>query len=86
MEERPMTTVSPKTLRQGDLQLLDSDLAQRLLASTELARLAYVTHDGTPRVLPMLFHWTGPRDRFFDVRRRPQDCCSTRRARRGNHH
>lgn len=46
-------------LTQGDTALLDTDLARRLLASTELARLAYVAHDGTPRVLPMLFHWTG---------------------------
>lgn len=44
---------------QGDLRLIDSDVAQRLLHSTELARVAYVAGDGTPRVLPMLFHWTG---------------------------
>jgi Pyridoxamine 5'-phosphate oxidase len=44
---------------QGDVRLLDSDVARRLLASTELARLAYVAADGTPRVMPMLFHWTG---------------------------
>ncbi|GHF81222.1 hypothetical protein FHX82_003202 [Amycolatopsis bartoniae] len=47
------------TLPQGDLGLLDTDLAQKLLGSTELARLAYVAHDGTPRVFPMLFHWNG---------------------------
>lgn len=46
-------------LPQGDVGLLDSEVAQRLLVSTELARLAYVAADGTPRVLPMLFHWTG---------------------------
>lgn len=44
---------------QGDVRLLDDDVARRLLASAELARLAYVASDGTPRVLPMLFHWTG---------------------------
>lgn len=44
---------------QGDLALLDHGTAQRLLGSTELARLAYVAADGTPRVLPMLFTWTG---------------------------
>lgn len=49
------------TLPQGDVGLLDTDLARRLLASTELARLAYVAHDGTPRVFPMLFHWAGRR-------------------------
>jgi hypothetical protein len=46
-------------LPQGDVRLLDDEVAQRLLASTELARLAYVAADGTPRVFPMLFHWTG---------------------------
>jgi hypothetical protein len=46
-------------LPQGHVGLLDSDIARRLLASTELARLAYVASDGTPRVFPMLFHWTG---------------------------
>lgn len=53
------TSVDPMALRQGDVGLLGSDVAQRLLASTELARLAYVASDGTPRVFPMLFHWTG---------------------------
>jgi hypothetical protein len=53
------TSVDPMALRQGDVGLLDSDVAQRLLVSTELARLAYVASDGTPRVFPMLFHWTG---------------------------
>jgi hypothetical protein len=47
------------TLAQGDLRLLDHPTAQRLLASTELARVAYLAVDGTPRVIPMLFHWTG---------------------------
>jgi PPOX class probable F420-dependent enzyme len=46
-------------LPQGDLRLLDTDVARRLLASTELARLAYTAKDGTPRVFPMLFHWNG---------------------------
>lgn len=47
------------TLPQGDTRLLETDTAKTLLASTELARLAYTAQDGTPRVLPMLFHWTG---------------------------
>jgi general stress protein 26 len=46
-------------LPQGDTRLLTHPTAQRLLESTELARLAYVGKDGTPRVLPMLFDWTG---------------------------
>jgi hypothetical protein len=47
------------TLAQGDLRLLDDPVAQELLHSAELARLAYNAKDGTPRVIPMLFHWTG---------------------------
>src|SRR2546423_15166285 len=47
------------TLPQGDLRLLDTETARELLASRELARLAYTAADGTPRVFPMLFHWTG---------------------------
>jgi Pyridoxamine 5'-phosphate oxidase len=49
----------PMTLSQGDTRLLETPVAQRLLASTELARVAYVAADGTPRVFPMMFHWTG---------------------------
>lgn len=47
------------TIPQGDVRLLDDPTAVRLLASTELARLAYIAKDGAPRVIPMLFHWTG---------------------------
>ncbi|MGW4498996.1 pyridoxamine 5'-phosphate oxidase family protein [Micromonospora sp. NPDC004336] len=46
-------------LPQGDVRLLDHPVARRLLASPELARVAYVAPDDTPRVLPMLFHFTG---------------------------
>jgi hypothetical protein len=46
-------------LPQGDLRLLDSDIARELLASTLPARFAYVASDGTPRVVPTWFHWTG---------------------------
>jgi hypothetical protein len=52
-------TADLAAIPQGDVRLLDSEVARRLLASTELARLAYVAPDGTPRVLPMLFHWNG---------------------------
>jgi hypothetical protein len=44
---------------QGDLALLNDPVAQQLLQSTIPARLAYTWHDGTPRVVPMWFHWTG---------------------------
>ncbi len=45
--------------QQGDLALLNAPVAQELLQSTIPARLAYVSRDGTPRVVPMWFHWTG---------------------------
>jgi nitroimidazol reductase NimA-like FMN-containing flavoprotein (pyridoxamine 5'-phosphate oxidase superfamily) len=44
---------------QGDLRLLEDLVARELLRSTELARLAYNWLDGTPRVVPIWFHWTG---------------------------
>ena len=46
-------------LPQGDLGLLDTDLAQRLLAAPIPARMAFAALDGTPRVVPSWFHWTG---------------------------
>src|ERR1700722_18376440 len=46
-------------LPQGDLRLLDTDLAQRLLRSSIPARLAFVATDGTPRVVPTWFEWNG---------------------------
>jgi hypothetical protein len=49
----------PMALKQGDLGLLESDVARRLLASRIPARFAYVALDGTPRVLSTWFHWTG---------------------------
>jgi hypothetical protein len=54
-----MEVLNTANLNQGDVGLLDSEVAKKLLASTELARLAYVAADGTPRVFPMLFHWNG---------------------------
>jgi pyridoxamine 5'-phosphate oxidase-like protein len=45
--------------KQGDLSLLNDPVAQELLQSTRLARLAYVWNDGTPRVIPVWFHWDG---------------------------
>ena len=43
----------------GDVSLLDDAVAKELLASRIPARLAYVWTDGTPRVVPIWFHWTG---------------------------
>jgi hypothetical protein len=47
------------TLAQGDLGLLRTDLAERLLASTIPARYAYTALDGTPRIVASWFLWTG---------------------------
>lgn len=44
-------------LPQGDPGLLDREDVQRLLASTEIARVAYTGRDDLPRVVPMMFHW-----------------------------
>lgn len=51
-----MTTT---TLPQGHPDLIRTAIAEELLGSRELARLAFVAADGTPRVLPIFFHWTG---------------------------
>lgn len=45
--------------KQGDLALLQHPTSQELLHSKIPARLAYVALDGTPRVIPIWFHWTG---------------------------
>ena len=45
--------------RPGDVSLLEHPKAQELLQSTTPARVAYVAHDGTPRLVPVLFHWNG---------------------------
>jgi hypothetical protein len=47
------------TLEQGDLRLLDTDPAKRLLTSTIPARYAYTALDGTPRIVASWFVWTG---------------------------
>jgi hypothetical protein len=45
--------------QQGDISLLGDPVAQTLLQSTIPARLAYNWTDGTPRGVPIWFHWTG---------------------------
>jgi hypothetical protein len=47
------------TSPQGSLDLLEHPVAQQLLASPAPARLAYTWTDGTPRVVPIGFHWNG---------------------------
>ncbi|MEV7007076.1 pyridoxamine 5'-phosphate oxidase family protein [Streptosporangium sp. NPDC051022] len=44
---------------QGDVRLLDTPVARRLLAAPIPARLAYNGGDETPRAIPINFHWTG---------------------------
>ena len=45
--------------KQGDVGLLQDPVAQELLQSTSPAHLAYNWRDGTPRVIPIGFHWNG---------------------------
>ena len=45
--------------KQGDLSLLETPVGQQLLQSTIPARFAYTWTDGTPRVIPIGFHWNG---------------------------
>lgn len=56
---RKEQVITVTQLPQGDINLLDHDIAQRLLISKELARVSYLALDGTPRVVPMMFHWNG---------------------------
>jgi hypothetical protein len=46
--------------RQDARTILETDpIARALLQSSIPARLAYLWRNGTPRVVPMWFHWTG---------------------------
>lgn len=45
--------------KQGDVSLLLEPVAQQLLQSKNPAYLAYNWSDGTPRVIPIGFHWNG---------------------------
>jgi PPOX class probable F420-dependent enzyme len=46
-------------VKQGDLELLQHPTSKELLESKIPARLAYVWTDGSPRVVPIWFHWNG---------------------------
>jgi nitroimidazol reductase NimA-like FMN-containing flavoprotein (pyridoxamine 5'-phosphate oxidase superfamily) len=48
-----------KRVEQGDVSLLQHPSSQMLLRSKIPARLAYVATDGSPRVVPIWFHWNG---------------------------
>ena len=45
--------------KQGDVGLLRDPVAQQLLQAKFPAHLAYTWRDGTPRVVPIGFHWNG---------------------------
>ena len=45
--------------QQGSLELLNDPVASALVNSVNPARLAYTWMDGSPRVVPIWFHWTG---------------------------
>jgi Pyridoxamine 5'-phosphate oxidase len=45
--------------QQGSLELLNDPVADELLVSANPARLAYTWTDGSPRVVPIWFHWNG---------------------------
>lgn len=47
------------TTKQGDVGLLNDPVAQQVLESPLPAHLAYNWSDGTPRVVPIGFHWNG---------------------------
>jgi hypothetical protein len=47
--------VQPETLQ----AVLNDPIAQELIQSNIPARLAYTTADGSPRVIPIGFHWNG---------------------------
>ncbi|MGI5204587.1 pyridoxamine 5'-phosphate oxidase family protein [Spirillospora sp. CA-108201] len=46
-------------LPQGDVRLLETGVAKRLLDSAIPARLAFTAVDGTPRIMSSWFTWTG---------------------------
>ena len=48
-----------QAVQQGDLNLLQHPASQELLRSKIPARIAYIATDGTPRVVPIWFHWNG---------------------------
>src|SRR5882762_192606 len=56
---QPLRKEHSMPVKQGDLGLLQHPVSVELLQSRIPARLAYVWMDGTPRVIPIWFHWNG---------------------------
>lgn len=55
----PAGTGCTMTASTAEVAALNDPVAQQLLASRQVARLAYTWTDGTPRVVPIWFHWNG---------------------------
>jgi hypothetical protein len=55
-----------------DLSCLADPVAESLLGSSIPARLAYTWTDGTPRVVPIWFHWDGRQIVFGTPTRAPK--------------
>jgi hypothetical protein len=54
------------------LRLLNDPLAQELIQSRIPVRLAYTSIDGSPRVVPLGFHWNGEQFVVFTVPESPK--------------
>jgi hypothetical protein len=54
------------------LRVLNDPLAQELINSSLPARVAYTARDGTPRVVPLGFHWNGAEFIICTVPRSPK--------------
>src|SRR5437870_6170934 len=69
---QPARRGSIMPVKQGDLALLQHPASRELLQSKIPARLAYVWTDGTPRVIPIWFHWNGQEFVFATPPRAPK--------------
>jgi hypothetical protein len=49
----------PKTSEHHDAAAVLADPSSRTMLDRDIARLAYTAIDGTPRVVPIGFHWNG---------------------------
>ena len=54
------------------MRVLNDPLAQELIHSSIPARVAYTARDGTPRVVPLGFHWNGAEFIICTVPRSPK--------------
>ena len=71
---------------QGSLALLNDPVAEALLTSVNLARLAYNWVDGSPRVVPIWFHWTGDQFVLGTPPKAPKLKALAADPQRGTHH